>query len=281
MKVIELLYETAKDEHRLQLIAKHLMRTVRKEVEKEKKSREQDIKRGLRPEPPRVELGFLKDLIPTKALSDQFGRLGRLKIDVNFGREAKEVEGFFDTERKSIELNYPTNAKNMMDAIESTLVHELRHALDHSLSHGWALWSSPKDKKTTQDTTHPLNKRDEIVGGGDYEYLASPHEINARFSQVQRDITNLIKSKIRNNESMDIKAFMKELYTLLHNRDLGEVYPTKDEKENALRQSGRQIAGFPSGIPSKPLDNKDYRQLLKRAIKYFDAEKERLIKKTQ
>lgn len=281
MKVDELLNETAKDEHRLQLIAKHLIRTIRKEVEKEKKYREQAAKRGLPPEQPYAELGFIKDLIPSKALSDLFNRLGKIKIDVNYGKEAKEVEGFFDTEKKSIELNYPANAKNMMGDMESTLVHELRHALDSSISAGWALWSTPKNKKTAKDTTHPLNKRDEVQGGGDYEYLASPHEINARFSQVQRDITNLIKSKIRNNETLSIKDFMNELYNLLHRRDLGEIYPTKDEKENALRQSGRQIAGYATGMPSKPLDNKDYRQLLNRAIKYFDAEKARLIKKSQ
>jgi len=281
MKVNELLNETAKDEHRLQLIAKYLIRKIRKEVEEEKKYRVQDAKRGVRPEPPFAELGLIKDLIPTKALSNLFGRLGRIKVNVDFGREVKEAKGWYDSETQSIGIGYPANAKNIMSDMESTIVHELRHVLDSSISGGAALHSTPRNKKLTKDTTHPLNKRDELIGGGDYEYLASPHEINARFSQVQRDITTLIKSKMRNNEPMTIKDFMNELYTLLHNKDLGEIYPTKDEKENALRQSSRQIAGFAVNIPSKPLDNKDYRQLLKRAIKYFDAEKARLTKKSK
>ena len=281
MKIAEILNESPKDEHRLQLIAKHLLRKIKKEVEVEKKYREQDAQRGIRAEPPYVELGYIKDIIQTKALSNLFGRLGKIKIDVNYGAENKEAQGFFDTGKRSIELNYPADAKNMMGDIESTLVHELRHALDNSISAGWALWGTPKNKKAVNDTKHPLNKRDELQGGGDYEYLASPHEINARFSQVQRDITKLIKTKIRNNESLSIQDFMSQLYNLLHSRDLGEIYPTKDEKENALRQSGRQIAGIPAGDPSKPLDNKDYRQILNRAIKYFDAEKLRIIKKSK
>lgn len=281
MKIMQILYESPKDEHRLQLISKYLTRAIKKEVAVEKKYREQDAKRGVRSEPPYVEMGAIKDIIPTKVLSHLYNRLGRIKVNVNYGADAKGEGGHFDSETNTVQMNYSADTDSNMDEFESTINHELRHALDNSLSKGWAFGGTPRDKKPIDDENHPINKRNALTGAGDYEYLASPHEINARFSQVQRDITKLVKSKMRNQESLSVRDFMSELYNLLHSRDLGEIYPTKDEKENALRRSSRQIAGFASGIPSKPLDNKDYQQILKRAIKYFDAEKQRLTQKSK
>lgn len=263
MKVAEILTESAKDEHRLQLIAKHIVRKIKNEVAQEEKYREQDIKRGVRPEAPVIELGAIKDNIPTKALSDLFGRLGRIKMDVNFGKEIKDAGGWFDNGTNTIEINYPFGASENIDKIESVIVHELRHALDNSKSKGWALHSTAK---SSGDKNHPLNKAAAAVGSdAGYDYYAEPSEINARFSQVLQELTRIIKKDMRSGRPMGINNIMAQIHELLQKYELVSVFPSK-----------KVIAG--ATPEDKPLDNKDYQQILKRAIKYFDAEKERLTK---
>jgi len=261
MKVTEIISETAKDEHRLQLIAKYIVRKIKNEVAQEEKYRAQDAKRGLKPEPPFLELGALKDNIPTKALSDLFGRLGRIKLDVNFGKEIKGAAGWFDNETNTIEINYPFGAEKELEKIESVIVHELRHALDNSKSRGWALHATPKSKAGAE---HPLNKAASSDEFG-YDYFAEPAEINARFSQVLQELTGIIKKDMRSGGNLTINNVMAQIHELLQKHELVSVFPSK-----------KAIAG---GTPEgKPLDNKDYQQILKRAIKYFDAEKERLTR---
>jgi len=281
MKVIEIISEGAKDEHRLQLIAKHLMRKIKKEITTNKKSRAEKMKSGQGLEKPLTKMGYIRDIVPKKVLGHLFNRLGRVNVDVDYSTSENQAGGYFDSGDNTVEVMWPKNSNEQMDEIESYIVHELRHALDSSFSSGFALHSKPKDKTPIGDEMHPLNRSHEEYGGGDYEYLASPDEINARFSQVQRNITKLIKRNMRTGKPLSIQDFMKQLYQLLHNEALGEIYPTNDEKENALRKTSRAIAGKASEIPSKPLDSKDYQQLLKRAIKYFDSEKQRLTKNSK
>lgn len=264
MRVKDILTEGPKDEHRLQLIGRYLLRAINKEVADARKYQEMDVRRGVRPEPPFVDMGYIKDIIPNKVLSHLYNRIGSVKLTVDFGREVKQVDGEFDFTTKEINIRYPANSKDIQKYIESIIVHELRHALDSSLSRGWAMADQPKSKfKDVENPQHPVNVR-----GGDYPYLALPHEINARFSQAQQAITSMIRQAARAGYDLTVKDMLASLHDIFDNYSLTDIFPSN---------APEQIVG--STNPRKPLDNKDYQQLIKRAIKYFDHEKARLSKK--
>ncbi len=246
MKVAEILSESAKDEQRLQLIARELIQTINKDIAEEMQYRVGNARNGRKPEPPIVDLGFIKELVPPKTLGHLHNRLNRVKVRVNFGREVKNIAGVFHSGDNLLELFYPMNSESKSNFLESIVVHELRHALDSSKSKRWALHSKPKAKE------------------GD-PYLAAPHEINARFSQMQRELTQLIQQDMQSERPLDIKTVMGQIHDLLQKWHIVQVFPSKNE-----------ISG--STPEGKPLDNKNYRQILKRSIKYFDAEKKRLSK---
>jgi len=246
MKVSEILSESTKDEQRIQVIAQQLIQTIDKDIAEEMQYRADDARSGQKPEPPETDLGKIVDLVPPKTLGHLHNRLSRVNVKVNFGREVKDIAGTFHSGSNILELFYPMGSESKSDFLESIVVHELRHALDSSKSGQWAMHSKPKSKE------------------GD-PYLAAPHEINARFSQMQRELTQLIQQDAQSGRSLDIKDVMGQIHDLLQKWHIVQVFPSKNEISG----------GTPEG---KPLDNKDYQQILKRAIKYFDAEKERLTK---
>lgn len=127
------------------------------------------------------------------------------------------------------------------ERIKSTIVHELRHALDDLKSKGRAGTSIKYD--TAKKKIH--RKRDPYAKN--FPYLAKPSEINARFSQVLDGLTDSISknSNMRPQQLWDHEMKVLKRLFIMHN--ISDLFPEKTQ-------------------------SKDYKRLMKRAADFIQKE---------
>lgn len=148
--------------------------------------------------------------------------------------EGKNPRGVWDSQIPGVKLNSDLISS---ERIKSTIVHELRHALDDLKSSGKAGSSSRYDtpKKKIHRKKDPYAK--------DYPYLAKPAEINARFSQV---LDGLVDS-ISKNSNMDPQQLwdqeMKVLKRLFIMHNIADLFPEK-EKSKEYKRLMKRAADF-------------------------------------
>ena len=165
-----------------------------------------------------------------------------MKKEEEPGQESKgEVLGIWYNHNSSIILNKDYLTSNKM---KTSIVHELRHALDDYKSNFEAnkrdgRYSIPKKKE------HRVKKhRDD-----DTPYIAQPAEINARFAQVLHGMVEPIRRAVKLDPEDANKLILGNL--------------------NKLLSSHRIIELFPEGLQSK-----DYKRLIKRAVAFIEKEVE-------
>jgi hypothetical protein len=176
----------------------------------------------------------------TLELQSSYGIKERLKKEEEPGKESKnEVLGIWYNHNSTIVLNKDYLTANKM---KSSIVHELRHALDDYKSNFEANWQNRR-YTTPKKKEHRIAKHDK----DDTPYIAEPAEINARFLQVLDGMVDPIKRAVKLEPEYANKLILGNL--------------------NKLLTSHRIIELFPEGLQSK-----DYRRLIKRAIAFIDKE---------
>jgi hypothetical protein len=152
--------------------------------------------------------------------------------------EGKNPRGVWWADGPTITLNADHISS---ERIKSTIVHELRHALDDLKSKGRAGTSIGYDTPKKKDH----RKKDPYAKN--FPYLAKPSEINARFSQVLDGLTDSISK----NSNMDPKQLwdheVKVLKRLFIMHDISSLFPEKEQ-------------------------SKDYKRLMKRAADFIQKE---------
>jgi hypothetical protein len=148
--------------------------------------------------------------------------------------------GLWDNTVPAIYLNADFITSN---TIKSTIVHELRHALDDLKSSGKA--SSSDTYRTPRKKQHRID--DPYMGN--LAYRAEPAEINARFAQVLHSVTLAIERAAMKDmpaDSMQTHA-MTTLRRALALHKISDLFPEKER-------------------------SRDYKRLMKRAVDFINKE---------
>jgi len=152
--------------------------------------------------------------------------------------EGKDPRGLWDSAGPTITINADHISS---EKIKSTIVHELRHALDDLKSSGRAGTSSKYDtpKKKVHRKKDPYAKN--------FPYLAKPSEINARFSQVLDGLTDSIakNSNLPPQQLWDQEMKVLKRLFIMHN--ISDLFPEKEQ-------------------------SRDYKRLMKRAADFIQKE---------
>lgn len=233
------LTEVAKDEIAFQNIAKEIVRFVEINIDTF------------------FEEGFLAKPITfftgSKVLSHLYPRLRNLDL-VLWSERGHKVKGSFSRPLSQIEIYLNLSSRNFdRNDVESTIVHELRHALDASLS------KQAFDSHMMKGT-----------------YLKRPTEINARLSQVLRELTSFYKSR-----QPTLKDFIEEFEKLSLKYNLLSVFDddegiklAEDALENGL--FGRSITPEQASAILRNTDltglfkNRKYRRLVNRVTLFWN-----------
>lgn len=251
MKIRELLLETPKDQLGLEHLADSIMKFVEQKGHKF------------------YEMGFvafsLKDL-PKGSMQFLYTRLRNIDI-VFFLNERSHATGVYRSFGKQIEIygvEYHNGSIYNKPKIMSTLIHELRHSLDHSLA--------------GNDGFRSANKG---------EYLLKQTEINARFSSTLSKLNN----DFSRNPDMSFDEYMKRFEFYAGRDDLIDIFDTLGDREieeyvkvavNGI--FGRQLSSndavivFPSMFKRPYMgvfSDKRYRRLVSRVYKMYTHLKER------
>lgn len=165
------------------------------------------------------------------------------KDDVDSGdveTSGKTTLGLWDNTTPAIYLNSDLITSN---SIKSTIVHELRHALDDLKSGGRA--SNSDRYRTPKKKEHRI--KDPYMGN--LEYKAQPAEINARFAQVLHSVTLAIeRGSLKDLDSEKLHAFaMTTLKRALALYKITDLFPEKTQ-------------------------SRDYKRLIKRAVDFINKE---------
>lgn len=179
------LHENSRDQSALEQVAKAIMYHMDRHPDNEKPI-------------------FHFPLSDIRGLSHLYPRLRSIELVV-WNSPATTTHGVFSRGLKEIRINTGGRTK---DQIESTLIHELRHALDNSYSKG-----NYMDK--SQD------------------YMKSQHEINARFSETMRELNQSFHQSIRNGQLMSITEYLSEFERLAIKHQLLSVFADPSQSEAA------------------------------------------------
>jgi hypothetical protein len=145
---------------------------------------------------------------------------------------AERYMGFWDPEYKMLVLNRDRLGESRMRTI---ITHELRHALDDILS-GYRATSS--DRYTQAPDASNSDR--------DYQYLASPMELNARFSEVLHLMTGVMRKALRENPANARDVAIKRFGEAMRARQIEQLFPEKTK-------------------------SRTYRQLVKRGMLFIDS----------
>ena len=153
--------------------------------------------------------------------------------------DGRKIGGIWSNTGPTITLN----ADNVSsERIKSTIVHELRHALDDLKSEGRAgsseRYSTPKKKEHRKKDPHSEKN---------YPYLAAPEEINARFGEVLNGLTDSISKNANMRPDQLWDHEIKVLKRLLSAYDISTLFPEREK-------------------------SKDYKRLIKRAVDFIQKE---------
>lgn len=243
------LHENARDQSALEQVAKAIMYHMDRHPDNEKPI-------------------FHFPLSDIRGLSHLYPRLRSIELVV-WNSTATTTHGVFSRGLKEIRINTGGRTK---DQIESTLIHELRHALDSSYSKG-------KYMDKSQD------------------YMKSQHEINARFSETMRELNLAFHQSIRSGEPMSVTEYMSEFERLAIKHQLVSVFadPSQSEAAEWLSRMGDDgkidvygirtdaltiIQHFTgqSRLSSAITDKKRWNRLLVRVYKSYEYQMERFYK---
>lgn len=134
--------------------------------------------------------------VKTQALK-KFVKLYRVNLlYISPDKAGDEYDGYHSKSERLIAVNY-RNARNI-EKLESILTHEIRHAVDLLRSvPGIELNQPVRQAASLLKTGKALDSRSkqdkENAEDNFNDYLAEPHEVNARFTQVTRALNKFIK----------------------------------------------------------------------------------------
>lgn len=228
MKLAQL-FESPKDEIKLQEIAQAVVRYVQDKVAQGIQEQYVELK--------------LSDL-PKGTLGHLYSRLRAVEIAVLF-RSAGNIGGEYSQWGRSIRMytrlvaDHQTGSTKLGDPnqLQSDLIHELRHALDHSL-------------------------RKRLKFDDRQEYLQRPHEINARFSEVQAELVNALKQSIANGKTMTLREFINHFEGIAVKYKLIQIFDQDDQVINAFADFvengvfGRPVGTAVSKIGANSINNR-------------------------
>lgn len=195
MKLAQL-FESPKDEIKLQEIARAVVKYVQDKVTEGVQERYVELKLS---ELPKGTLGHL------------YSRLRAVNVVVFF-RDGGSVGGEYRQWGRSIWMynqlaqDHQTGGMKLDNPsqLQSNLIHELRHALDDSLR-----------KRLDFDRRQ--------------EYLQRPHEINARFSEVQAELVNALKQSIASGKTMTLREFINHFEGIAVKYKLIQIFNQDDQ----------------------------------------------------
>lgn len=274
MKVVEILNEAPRDEKILQNVAKEILKVIRKEVQAEEKRLDalgDDDDYDVSGE---IELGRLgnalkKHDISTKVFGPLSNRLRQTKLNIiTSGTLAGDKGGLYYPGHNELAVHYPlwNNKLKPQDRVYekdvvTAIVHELRHRLDDSLSRGWAFGDTPTATET--DKEHRL--------GSKLPYYREKTEINARLSEVKQLLSNWLGSQMKQGGVPAPIDVVEKINELMRTKNLVDIFDTRDDailaRRDLAKDTQEQIAAT---------DNKQYKRLMARIIKYYNDEVEQI-----
>lgn len=164
-------------------------------------------------------------------------------------RKKEEGGDLFGMADAPVGLWYEHNATLVINSdligktrLQSTIAHELRHALDDYKSDfkiGSGRYLTPKKKEHRKATNDPYV--------GNVAYLAQPSEINARFVQVLNSLVPTINRLAKQDPARARDAIFRALERSMEANKISLLFPEKEK-------------------------SKDYKRLMKRAVDFIDKE---------
>jgi hypothetical protein len=174
-----------------------------------------------------VHLGRIGDIFhtPMVALED-------VSVDLQGGEEyyqraggtnagdldGKESLAFWDEPTKTIVLNSEYLSR---DRMQTTITHELRHALDevkaNSYPGGASRYFTPKKKEHRKDDSYST-----------VHYRAQPAEINARFAEVLDKLSQIVPKRYATIEPAQLRPrLVHDFQQLLHKYEIADLFPER------------------------------------------------------
>jgi len=250
MKLRHIITEDVKTEQRLVDISQHLAKAIYKEASGMEEYVTSKYPVGER-------YGFLdkiRDIVDSKVLGPFYGRLGMINVFVSFDTVDENGEEI----NKNADVTVPAGKETVAELtvfynagkgdskrvqftdLHETILHELRHALDFSITKGKGHISTPR-KGTTGEYGH-------------YDDFRFPHEINARVTGAMAAVrTYIVDAFVNNNipkKDIDIDEIIRQA---LDDENLVDIFKTKGESEKF------------------PFYNKNFRQIYNRVLKYTQS----------
>jgi len=227
------------DERRLLLIADQLLEKIKHRADPYIRAFRENGTKSER----RRSIGRIKTLVDPKVLGPLVDHFGDVIVQYTLGYvnvDGKKRLAFFDPNGDGIiAIGYPIyytndNRRPPDNDINNVVVHELRHALDNSLS-GGKIFSDDKIARRTQPT-----------GRDDDAYLRDPTEINARVSQILPIIRRRVYLAIKDDEPLTRQRLHR---IMIHELDSIQLVNIFGGEEKAMR-------------------NKAFRRIYSRVISY-------------
>lgn len=259
MKVSEL-FETAEDETSLQHIATEVQKAVIAAVAQE----DDNVAKGKPTQrwgqnTPALELGKLGKLLPPKTLGKLHSRLRGIPVEVDVLKS--NTLGSHDPELRDMFLQFTyadLDSDGAKKQLYSTIVHELRHALDTSKSKGSAYRNVAKNKRYKE--TRGRGTKPDADG-----YKANFSEINARTSEAMVMARDEIDRLLQQGQKIDAGYLKSIIFTAMEKKDITSHFKTDMPMAQNAEVFGRSIRSSEIG---NPLDNKQFRRLFNRMYEY-------------
>lgn len=255
MKVDELLNESTTGEKIISNIAHELYLKIKQLIESGNTPTESI---GGQEFPHSGEIGKLRDLVNTKTLGKLYNRLGQVTIEITADTVSGNDGTYSYTNKPVITIEVGKLANHHKDAgMSSVIAHELKHALDDSVTKGIRNRGTSKPAHLTR--SHKATTKQDV-------YLDKEIEINARFTQAAMDMKAQIDKY--GGDTISNAVLMSDIILpTLHKWDLSKIFKTTSD--NPMRglytMFGRDVHGVQS---VHPMDNKYFRKLLSRMYKY-------------
>lgn len=204
------------------------------------------------------------------------GTLGKLRpalmgcdLEVQFSPNGT-YGGRYWPSMEILTINLPSDPTTMTadgwKEVHSTLVHEIRHRIDHYLSN--------KGRQRKSNTAWM---------DGNKPYLELQHEINARFAQTMAHLNRAFANK----PDMTLPEYIKRFEGIAAEYRLIDIFNDPENKSEFYKLAktlkgsteifGRDTPGLyntpraaESNLVSGPVNNPVYRQLLKRVVKQYE-----------
>ncbi len=230
MKIKHILTEDVRTEKRLDLIADALLDAIKESIQSSNvKSKFGKLN----------SVGTIGELVFPGLLGEFKEFLSPIRVAYTFDPEEEKVDGVYYSQTQMIVITHPKAGNRVMyGLLHSTLVHELRHAVDDMLSQGKAL----VDKRAKRSSSPSPDEEDG-------EYFRYPHEINARASEAMLLVKRYLMRAYNEDMKIDSNLIKTAIIHSLEDKHLVKVF-----------KSNQDI----------PFDNKDFKKLFNRMYKYAE-----------